>query len=196
MKPINKNKTIARYLKYLLIAFLLFYLYLLLLFECYFKLKRYPQDIFKNHRLFIEAHRGLNEEIFENTLEAFSKSILNNLEALETDVWVTKDKIPVLIHSNLLEGYSSTFYNLSKNVIELTWDEILTFRTKKDNLKIPKLRDLFKLAKKKIFLNIEIKDPRIDIVFPLITDLIEEFDLFDQISLSSFRHEYYDKVLQ
>jgi glycerophosphoryl diester phosphodiesterase len=49
---------------------------------------------------------------------------------------------------------------------------------------------------KRVFLNLEIKDPRIDLAFPLITDLIEEFDLFDQISLSSFRHEYYDKVLQ
>jgi glycerophosphoryl diester phosphodiesterase len=120
------------YLKYLFIAFLLFYLYLILLFEYYYKIKRHPQDIFKKHRLFIEAHKGLNKVIFENTLEAFSKSILNNIEALETDIWVTKDKIPVLIHSNLLEGYSSShFYNQSKNVMELTWDEILTYRTKK-----------------------------------------------------------------
>ena len=184
------------YLKYLFIAFLLFYLYLILLFEYYYKLKRHPQDIFKKHRLFIEAHRGLNKEIFENTLEAFSKSILNNIEALETDVWVTKDKIPVLIHSRNLKGYSSNFYSQSRNVKELTWDELLTYRTKKDNLKIAKLRDLFRLAKNKIFLNLEIKDPRIDIVFPLIIDLIEEFDLFDQISLSSFRHEYYYKILE
>ena len=169
---------------------------MLLLFEYYYKVKRHPQDIFKNHRVFIEAHRGLNREIFENTMEAFSKSILNNIEALETDCWVTKDNIPVLIHAKQERGNISQFYDHEGNIIDLTWDELSTYRTKRDNLKIPRLRDLFKLAKNKIFINLEIKDPRIDIAFPLIMNLIEEFDFFDQISLSSFRHGYYYKVLE
>ena len=64
------------------------------------KIKRYPQDIFMSHKLFIESHAGLNKEIFQNTLESFSKVIENNIESLETDVWLTKDKVLVLAHGS------------------------------------------------------------------------------------------------
>ena len=53
IKTINKNETINPFLKCILIAFLSFYLYLFLLFEYYYKVERHPQDIFKNHRVFI-----------------------------------------------------------------------------------------------------------------------------------------------
>ena len=190
------KKRITSYLKYFLILILSFYLYLILLFEYYYKIKRHPEDIFKKHRVFIEAHRGLNKEIYQNTLEAFSKTILNNIEALETDVWITKDLIPVLVHASGPKGNIRQFFNHDGNVIELTWSELSTYRTLKDNLTIPKLRDLFKIAKNKIFINLEIKDTRPDLAFPLIISLIEEFDFFDQISISSFNHIYYHKVLE
>ena len=38
---------------------------------------------------------------------------------------------------------------------------------------MPKLEELIKLAKNKIIINLEIKDPRIDLIFPKITKLIE-----------------------
>ena len=39
---------------------------------------------------------------------------------------------------------------------------------------MPKLEELIKLAKNKIIINLEIKDPRIDLIFPKITKLIEK----------------------
>ena len=36
---------------------------------------RHAQDIFLPHKTFIEAHCGVNREIFQNTLESFSKAI-------------------------------------------------------------------------------------------------------------------------
>ena len=89
-----------------------------------------------------------------------------------------------------LEGY----YDHPGNVPDLTWDELSTFRTIEDNLTMPRLIDVMELTKNKIFMNLEIKDPRADLVFPYIVELIEEYDYFDQISLSSFHHEYYDKI--
>ena len=59
---------------------------------------------------------------------------------------------------------------------------------------MPKLIDLFKLAKNKIFLNLELKDPRVDLVFPHIMKLIEEYNYFNQITISSFNHDYYKKI--
>ena len=159
------------------------------------KIIRHPQDIFNRHETFIEAHRGVNREIFQNTLEAFSRAIQYDIESFETDVWLTKDNVLVLIHGGdmgNLEGY----YDHPGNVTDLTWDELSTYRTIEDNLTMPRLSDAMKLTKNKIFMNLEIKDPRVDLIFPYIINLIEEYDFFDQIALSSFNHEYYNKILE
>jgi len=157
------------------------------------KIKRYPQDIFMSHKLFIESHTGLNKEVFQNTLESFSKAIENNIESLETDVWLTKDKVLVLVHGSA-EGEIGQYFDHSGNVMNLTWNELSKFRTIQDNLTMPKLSDTLNLTKNKIFLNLEIKDPRVDLVFPYIMKEIEKYDFFDQISLSSLYHGYYEKV--
>ena len=56
------------------------------------------------------------------------------------------------------------------------------------------MNDTLKLAKNKIFIDLEIKDPRIELVFPKIMALIEEYDFFDQISICSFFYGYFDKI--
>ena len=157
------------------------------------KIKRYPQDIFISHKLFIESHAGLNKEVFQNTLKSFSKAIEYNIESLETDVWLTKDKVLVLVHGSI-EGELGEYFDHSGNVMNLTWNELSKFRTIQDNLTNPKLSDALKLIKNKIFLNLEIKDPRIDLVFPYIIKEIEKYDFFEQISLSSLYHGYYEKI--
>ena len=157
------------------------------------KIKRYPQDIFMSHKLFIESHAGLNKEIFQNTLESFSKAIQYNIESLETDVWLTKDKVLVLVHGST-EGELGEYFDHSGNVMNLTWNELSKFRTIQDNLTMPRLSDALKLIKNKIFLNLEIKDPRVDLVFPYIIKEIEKYDFFEQISLSSLYHGYYEKI--
>ena len=53
-----------------------------------------------------------------------------------------------------------------------------------------------KLTKNKIFMNLEIKDWRVDQVFPKIIELIEKYDYFDQIAISSFNHRYYQKIVE
>ena len=57
---------------------------------------------------------------------------------------------------------------------------------------MPRLSDLMKLAKDKIFIDLEIKDQRIDLVFPHLIKLIEQYDFFDQIALCSPFYEYYN----
>jgi len=59
---------------------------------------------------------------------------------------------------------------------------------------MPLLEEVFKMCKNKIFLNIEIKDNRYDIVFNEIIKLLEKYDMFNQIQISSFHHYYYYKV--
>ena len=158
------------------------------------KLTRRPEDIFYFNKTFIESHRGMNREIFQNTIQSLTKAIYYNLETIETDVWLTKDNIAVLHHGYGPFGNLVGYYDHPGNITNLTYNELLKFRTIKNNLKMPKLSDIMRKAKNKIFINLEIKDPRIDLVFPYIVKLIEEYDFFGQITLCSFHHKYYDKI--
>ena len=180
-------------------SFLNKYFYYLLLLNIilliHSKILRHSDDIFSNHKTFIESHRGVNREIFQNTLKAFERAIQYDVESFETDVWLTKDNVLVILHGGdggNLEGY----YDHEGLVTDYTWEELSNFRTIEDNLPMPRLIDVLELTKNKIFMNLEIKDPRADLVFPYIVQLLEEYDYFDQIAISSFHHEYYDKILE
>ena len=159
------------------------------------RLVRHPSDVFSHHQTFIESHRGVNREIFQNTLPAVERAIQYGVESFETDIWLTKDNVLVIIHGGNngdLEGY----YDHPGLVTDLTWDELSTYRTIEDNLPMPRLIDMMELTKDKIFMNLEIKDPRVDLVFDRMTSLIEQYDFFDQIAISSFHHDYYNKIVE
>ena len=159
------------------------------------RLFRHPQDIFSNHQTFVESHRGVNREIFQNTLQAVERAIQYGVESFETDVWLSKDNVPVILHGGSL-GSLDGFYDHSGYVTTLTWEELSTYRTIEDNLPMPRLQDMMELTKDKIFMNLEIKDPWVDIVFEHVVKLIEQYDYFDQIAISSFHHDYYKKIVK
>ncbi|MCB1039054.1 MAG: glycerophosphodiester phosphodiesterase, partial [Acidimicrobiales bacterium] len=50
------------------------------------------------------AHRGARAHARENTLEAFSLALRLGATALESDVWLTADGIPVLDHDGVVGG--------------------------------------------------------------------------------------------
>ena len=160
----------------------------------HYRLTRSQEDLFLFNKTFVESHRGMNREFTENTLEAFERAIYYKLESIEIDVWLTKDNIPVIYHGFGDFGELYGIYDTPGNITNLTLQELSTYRTIKDGLKLPTLNEVLILTKNKIFLNMEIKDPRIDLSFTEIMKLIEKYDFFDQIYFSSFFHEYYDKL--
>lgn len=145
------------------------------------------------HKTYITAHRGVNRELPENTYSAFKRAIDFDVDGIELDIWLTKDKIPVVIHGGSNGEISSTMDH-SGLVTDFTYDELKQFHTKNGYEVIPSLEDIFKLCKNNIFINIEIKDKRIDEVFNVLIKLIEDYDMNDQIQISSFHYDYYDKV--
>ena len=159
-------------------------------------LKRKSFDEFKPHKVFIEAHRGVNRQKFENTKESIELAIKYGLDSFETDLWLSKDKVGVLVHGKSPHGEIKHFYNRNYKVIYTNWSQLSTLYTRKGKLKMPKLEDIIKLTKNKIFMNLEIKDPRVDLVFPYIIKLLKKYNYFDQISISSFNHNYYKKVYE
>jgi glycerophosphoryl diester phosphodiesterase len=104
-----------------------------------------------------------------------------------------KDNVPVLVHADK-DGNLKGYFKQGGNVKYLTWEQLSKFRTIKDNLLMPRLIDAMELAKNKLFMNLEIKDPRVELVFPQLIKLIEEYDFFDQIALSSLYFNYFEKV--
>ena len=153
----------------------------------------------KDHLIYIEGHRGMNRKFYENTLKSFSQSISSSIDSIEFDVWLTKDKIPVIMHGGD-EGQLCPHFKVDdKNLLvnNVTFEELRKLEYKKDpEEKIPTLEEVLDLCKDKIFLNIEIKDSQIEETFNLVVKLLEEKKMFNQIDISSFVHGYHEFVDQ
>ena len=202
-KNLNRNKIIiiidiplimSRFNMILKTILIILFVKMMKEFKNHYKVNRSLEDIFFFNKTIVESHRGMNREFTENTLEAFKRAIDYKLESIEIDVWLTKDNIPVVYHGFGDFGELYGIYDTPGNITNLTLKEVSTYRTIRDRLKLPTLKEVLILTKNKIFLNIELKDPRIDLAFTETMKLIDKYDFFDQIYLSSFLHEYYDKV--
>lgn len=99
------------------------------------------------------AHRGLyDDNIKENTIEAFDNAFNNGYQGIEFDVRLTKDNVPVILHDSFLSRVFGE-KGLLKN---LTYQELLD-----KNIDIPKLEDVINRYQNKVMI-IELKE-KIDI---------------------------------
>ena len=160
--------------------------------------KRHSFDVFqKSHEIFIEGHRGLNNEYYQNTIDSFKQAIKYNLDSIELDIWLTKDKIPIIIHG----GLKGNLHHFVKNIglfytpKDFTLEEISKLELKETNQKIPTLKEVLNLCKNQIFINIELKDPNVIETFNQVIKLIEEKKMLNQIAMSSFNYKYYGLIL-
>lgn len=137
----------------------------------------------------ISGHRGGKFE-YENSLEGFRQALEHGLDEIEFDLWLTKDKIPVVIHGT--EGCigfecESTGVLMTSKFDELTLDQIKSIRLP-DGHEIPTFEELLELCANKIFLNIEIKDPNIEIC-QIVYDMVVERGISNQgCYFTSFEH--------
>ena len=132
----------------------------------------------------IFGHRGARGEIAENSIEGFKHTFALGIKAVEFDVVVSKDKIPVLYHYFNLMPYlvkdesGNWLKNSELKVFDKSYEELSKYniggldpeskhgkRFKEQkllkNAKIPKLSELLELASRKenkdVFLNLEVK---------------------------------------
>ncbi|EHJ01295.1 glycerophosphoryl diester phosphodiesterase [Clostridium sp. DL-VIII] len=133
------------------------------------------------------AHRGYSGKFEENTMIAFEKAIEYKADGIETDVQLSKDKIPVLIHDETLERTTDG----KGYVKDYTLAELKRFRTKSGE-EIPTLKEFFELvadSNLKI-LNLELKNS----IFPYdgleekVLEMIYEYDIQERIIISTFNH--------
>ena len=91
------------------------------------------------------AHRGARAYVRENTLEAFQLALRLGATGLESDVWITKDGVPVLDHDGVVQD------RILKKPISNYLREDLPEH-------IPTLRDLLILAPQGVPISLDVKD--------------------------------------
>lgn len=94
------------------------------------------------------AHRGASGHAPENTLPAFRLAMKQNADMIELDVHQTSDSHIIVLHDESLKTGILT----KKFIREMSLKEV-----RKINKNIPTLKQVLKLVKGKIRLNIEIK---------------------------------------
>ena len=119
------------------------------------------------------AHRGLyDDNIKENTIEAFDNAFNNGYQGIEFDVRLTKDNIPVVLHDSFL----SRVFGIKGLLKNFTYQEL-----RNKNIDIPKLEDVINRYQNKVMI-IELKE-KIDI-----TKYLENPK--NDYYISSFNYDY------
>ena len=146
-------------------------------------------------RSYIVGHRGMVSSAPDNTVEGLHEAFLAGADAVEIDIWRTKDDRIVCFHNNNLMG-STTIPPLEpeKLIIDYTYEELqkYTLLPKGDYsfCKIPTLEQMLEALSEypgKILV-IEIKDYQE--LAPLVHELLEQYDAFDDCVFISFGSNY------
>lgn len=142
------------------------------------------------------AHRGFSGRFPENTKIAFLKAIeYSDCDGFETDVHMTKDKKLVIIHDDKVDRTCSNAKGFVKDFTssELLKIEFGLHKSKEfQGEKIIFLDELLQIVKdKKLFLNLELKNNYIfyEGLEQAVINMINEFNLKENVILSSFNHE-------
>jgi glycerophosphoryl diester phosphodiesterase len=109
----------------------------------------------------IVAHRGVSIEAPENTVASFQRALDLGADAVELDVRLTADHVPVVYHYFYLEETSST----EGAIFDFTWDKLRKVDIRSKNYpgakpgKIPALAEILDTFGGKLGLEIELKGP-------------------------------------
>ncbi len=63
-------------------------------------------------KILVEGHRGYAAKYPENTLISFEAAIDLGVDAIEFDVWLSAEKVPVIIHDGNCKRTKKTELNL------------------------------------------------------------------------------------
>lgn len=142
----------------------------------------------------IIAHRGASQYAPENTLPSFQLAYELGADGVETDIHLTKDNIPVLIHDATLNrttnytGYVKdlTFHQL-KNLDAGSW-----FAKKFTGTPILSLEEFLTWAKNKhLSLTIELKNNKIEYnhIEDIVYDMLKSFQMLERTTISTFNQD-------
>jgi len=131
----------------------------------------------------IIAHRGVHDEVPENTIAAFERAIELGADGIEFDVRLTADGQPVVYHYYYLEEVT----NASGPIFEYSLDQLTQVRVgSSGEHRIPTLLEVLQQFAGEIALEIEIKGPELESA-KIIADALMGFEAsWQSIEVTAF----------
>lgn len=147
------------------------------------------------------AHRGASFYRPENTLAAFELAYQQGADGIETDIQLSKDSIPMIIHDANINRVTHATGNVNQWSSEKlkTFDIGSWFDLKYQSERMMTLTDLLQWAKEKnLLLNLELKtkknlNPNIE---QIVYQEVIQHGLLDQVIFSSFNSATLKKLKQ
>lgn len=139
----------------------------------------------------IIAHRGASKIAPENTMPAFKLAYQLGAEGIETDIHLTKDHIPVLIHDERVERTTNGIGHIKDYTFEQIkqLDAGSWFSPRFSNTRIVSLEEFLMWAQfKPLHLNIELKNNKIDYAHleNIVFEMVTHFRLQQRTTISTF----------
>lgn len=133
-------------------------------------------------KVIVEGHRGYCAKYPENTLISFEAAIELGVDAIEFDVWLSKDKIPVIMHdSNVARTTDGEGHLRDKTLKEIKQlDAGKWFNERFSGQRVPTLREALEVLTKdsKLILGVEIKEYTYETV-DLTVELLNGFECLE-----------------
>jgi glycerophosphoryl diester phosphodiesterase len=132
-----------------------------------------------NGKMMVCAHRATEAGYPENSLTAIQNAINLEIEMVEIDIRETKDGELVLMHDATIQRTTTG----TGNVNSYTLQEIKQFNLKKadgslTNEKIPTLKEVFDLARGKIYINLDLDEKA---PFAKVYPLAKQYGMLKQV---------------
>jgi glycerophosphoryl diester phosphodiesterase len=102
------------------------------------------------------AHRGLHDVVPENTLPAFSRALEAGADAVELDVYGTRDGVVVVHHDDRTAGIPSDGSLRDRPIVDLTYREVQSFYLG-GGARIPTLTDALEALQGRAIAYVEVK---------------------------------------
>lgn len=144
-------------------------------------------------RIIVEGHRGYCAQYPENTLLSFRKAMELGVDAVEFDIWLSSDKVPVLMH----DGNPLRTCGVAGHLREMTLEQIKELdpcceakfgNSFRGQVKVPTLYELLDLVKQlrpDLKLGVEIKEYTEETV-DITVKALKEYGVFEQCWFYAF----------
>lgn len=152
----------------------------------------YREYVRQSRRPIVVAHRGASAFAPENTISAFTLALQQGAEAIEVDVHLSQDGIPVVIHDHTLDRTTTGKGLVSHHTLAdlRSLDAGSWFDPAFAGQRIPTLGEVLAWAQGRIYLKIEVKTlpMRYPGVEEKILALLRRWDMEEHVEVFSFDH--------
>jgi glycerophosphoryl diester phosphodiesterase len=132
----------------------------------------------------IVAHRGVLDQAPENTLQAFERAIEIGVDAVEFDVRLTADQVPVVFHYFYLDEITTSSGTVFNHTLEQVQN--IRFRGYGDEFRISTFEEILETIGGHIGMEIDFKGPEPEAVPLLAAILNQHKDIWDTIEVTSY----------